>query len=417
MPYALKYGLFVALDKPDDIKALMKKDLKSAIGKSIKFVAAKNYKVGGRVLDLFIATDTPNDFVTFLGKKGATVASGEAVIDKSGSKPTVIVTKSTGGLTAKVITTIVPLVDNSMAGSVEGAPNVPEMVKRSHEQARKEGKLDWEFKPTDEIVHRMAMVTMESGEYQKFAGAFNGFAQKYHLADAKKVPVDIWSSLVNGLAKSGYVKGIIPNAGDPDQFILAFKGSDGKPVREKALAEAMKSLEKFVAHAANYMDKVVNEIAKGGGGKTWAFWSGTGAQDAAKREAQGGVVLEGSVGSWFDAVWDFKALTGVENLALWAALSEMYAQKAAEYYSSFSFVGYLGPGATRDQSVFNKIEQPTLLAVLDKKKTVPAPKIKWFVVDCNRNPANGRWEPTNNPSASFGNRGAALGEITKRYGS
>ena len=334
--------------------------------------------------DLFIPTDTPKDFVSFLSKKGATVAQGEASIEMAGGKPTVKVKSATGALTAQVIATIVPLVDNSMAGTVDGGPNVPDMVKRSHEQAVKEGKLDWEFKPTPEIVHKMAMVAMESAEYQKFAAGFEEFAKKYTLPDAKKVPVNIWNSLISGLANSGYIKGKIPNAGDPDQFILAFQGSDGKPVREKLLASAMDGLSKFVKHAATYLDKVVAEVAKGGSKKTWAFWSGTGAQAAAKKEANGGIVLEGTVGSWFDKVWDFKAFSGVENLALWAAMSEMYAQKAAENYASFHFVGFLGPGSTRDQSVFNKIEQPTLLEVLTVKKTVPAPTIDWFVVDCAR---------------------------------
>lgn len=52
MPYSLKFGLFEKMEKVNDLKALMKKDLKSAVGKTVKFVAAKNYKVGGQALNL-----------------------------------------------------------------------------------------------------------------------------------------------------------------------------------------------------------------------------------------------------------------------------------------------------------------------------------------------------------------------------
>jgi hypothetical protein len=56
-------------------------------------------------------------------------------------------------------------------------------------------------------------------------------------------------------------------------------------------------------------------------------------KDVAKKESHGGIVLEGTVGAWFDEVWDFKALTSqAESLALWASLSELYAKKAADYF-------------------------------------------------------------------------------------
>jgi len=415
MAYALKYGLFEKMSTPADVLKLMKQDMKNCVGKSVKFVAAKNYQIGGKAMNLFIATDTPNDFENFLKKKGATVATGEAKIALDDGKATVFVKSAKGSLNSSVIASMIPVIDNSMKGTVDGGPNVPDMVKRSHDQARKEGKLDWEFKPEPQMIHQLAMVGLETAEYQKFAAAFKNFVDDYKLKNATTVPIKIWSDLIQGLAKSGYVKSAIPNTGDPDKFILAFKGSDGKPVREKLLASAMQSLNKFVGHASTYLDKVITELTKGGSKLTWAFWSGTGAQAAAKAEANGGIVLEGTVGSWFDKVWQFGAFTGVEDLALWASVSEMYAIKAAESYAQFKFVGYLGPGSTRDQSVFNKIEQPTFVQVLNVKKTVPAPTIDWFVVDCEQPSGSTQWNWTKKPSTKSASRAEALNEIVRRY--
>ena len=101
-------------------------------------------------------------------------------------------------------------------------------------------------------------------------------------------------------------------------------------------------------------------------------------------------------------------------MALWTSLSELYAKKAAEYYNRFSFRGYVGPGATREQSVFNKIEQPTFVQVLNTRQQVKAPKVDWFVVDCDN--ATGRWVATGKPSAKFDSRQAALANVAQRYG-
>ena len=208
--------------------------------------------------------------------------------------------------------------------------------------------------------------------------------------------------------------GIKHVAGDEGQFILAeMEGPTGKLIREELLARAMEGLKPFVAHAGAYLDKVIKKTQQG---SSWAFWSGTGAMDAAKREANGGIVLEGTIGAWFDEVWDFKKLTGnTESLALWATMSELYARKAAEHFQRFRFVGFLGAGATRDQSVFNKIEQPTFIEVMGKSTQVKPPEIEWFVVDCEKG-KDDRWTATGKPSTKIGNdRAAALAEVRRRY--
>jgi hypothetical protein len=266
-----------------------------------------------------------------------------------------------------------------------------------------------------QTVTQMTKLTMESAEYQKFATGFTKFVSDCNLgADAQKIPVTIWAKLIDGLSKSGYIKGAIKHVeGDPRQFILAEINSDGgKLIRDELLAQAMAGLQPFVDHAAIYLDKVIQKAAQG---STWAFGSGDGAKDAAKKESHGGIVLEGTVGAWFDDVWDFKALTSqAESLALWSSLSELYAKKAAEYFDKFKFIGFVGPGATRDQSVFNKIEQPTFVEVLNTKAQVQPPEIVWYLVDCEQ--ADGKWTWTQKPSVALGNdRAVALAEVAKRY--
>ena len=188
----------------------------------------------------------------------------------------------------------------------------------------------------------------------------------------------------------------------------------------------MGGLKPFVDHASKYLDKIV---AKGNSGATWAFWSGTGAEDAAK--AAGGVSLEGTVGSFFGKYqneWiDWGKLLGADTatIPLWTSLSEMYAVKGAEYMAKYKFIGFVGPGATNDNNVFNSIEQPAFVEVFSVKKTVPPPSITWYVVDCDfdKSPSGrdtyrgekGTWKPTRKAPKKFDNRGAALGDITSRY--
>jgi hypothetical protein len=125
------------------------------------------------------------------------------------------------------------------------------------------------------------------------------------------------------------------------------------------------------------------------------------------------VVLEGSIGKWFDEAYDVKALTGgVQSILLWATVSELYAQTAARYYKEFTFKGYVGPTASRDQSVFNKIEQPTLIEIFKTKKQVGAPPVAWYVVNgqvkLSADGAKYEWDSTERPAISVGSRAEAL---------
>jgi hypothetical protein len=335
-----------------------------------------------------------------------------------------------------------PATGNEVVGGIPDAGPSPEhagvvtnekvakMVQASHEQARKEGKIDYEIQFTNELVSNMAKASFESAEFGKFNQNFLAFLKKYGLekmgSDAGKLPMKMWGKLLQGLVKSGYVKEQIPKAADGTSFILATKGPEGKPIREKLLAQAMEGLEPFTSHAGQYLDAVISKAEKGA---TWAFWSGAGAEDAAKSTP--GVSLEGTVGSMFAAYYgewiNFPKLTGVADLALWAAMSEMYAKKAAESLSKFKFIGFVGPGATREQSVFNQIEQPVFVEVANAKAAVPTPHIDWFVVirdwqaDANGRAtykgAKGNWiaPPVKRDHLEFNTRESALAKIVELY--
>lgn len=431
-------------------KADLQKKMKEAIEKAsgnVRYVAAKDYKIAGAPVQVFMVVDKITDFLVEIKKQpGIKFAEGEATVTKdTENKVNVKVTIARGGLGAYATSSLVKLAagnDPDIVGSIpDSGPNpehdgvvtnekVAKIVQASHEQARKEGKIDYEIQFTNELVTNMAKASFESAEFGKFNQNFLAFLKKYDMeklgSDAGKLPMKMWGKLIQGLVKSGYVKEIIPKAEDGTSFILATKGAEGKPIREKLLAQAMEGLEPFTSHAGQYLDQVISKAEKGA---TWAFWSGAGAEDAAK--ASPGVSLEGSIGSMFAAYYgewiNFPKLTGVADLALWAAMSELYAKRAAESLSKFKFIGFIGPGATREQSVFNQIEQPTFVEVAQAKAAVPPPPIDWFVVQrdwaadgngrATYKGAQGNWiaPPVNKPHLPFSTRESALAKIVELY--
>lgn len=300
---------------------------------------------------------------------------------------------------------------NSKEEKERRALEAQQMRERSQAQALAEGKIDWEFRPDKATMSALAQVTLEAPEFSTFTNDFNGFLNKYGLGSGGELPVKLWKTLLKGMKDDGFLAANAPKAADGRSFILAMAGPDGKLIREKMLADAMMGLKPFVDHASKYLDQVVAQTAKG---SPWAFWSGAGALDSAK--GSGGISLEGTVGSFFGTGLQFPNLTSNSTLPLWGALSEMYAQKAAQYFAKFKFIGFVGPGATREQSVFNMIEQPTFVGTLEGGQVpVAAPQIDWFVVDCEKND-EGRWEWTKKAPEQFSSRADALARVTARYG-
>ncbi len=409
MAFVLTPEKFLASKNATDVEKAMKLDV-SKLGKTkVEYVMASDVKVGARKIAMFVVTDQVKAWQDAFAKLQATkVATGEckavsdkpftlAIMSANGDTKANVVKRANGALGQKVMDFALHL------------------AAASRSQARIEGKID--YYPTEQDLSVMLKASLELTEYKKFADDFQKLADKYNMTDARKVPAGIWGAMLKGLRDSQYLTEKIPTtAPNSRDFVLAYSGPGGKLVREKMLAQAMTGLNAFAKHAGDYLDKVVAEIKRAGSNPTWSFWSGDGSMDAAKATNTGGVVLEGSVGSWFEHVWNFEPFApGISSLALWTSLSELYAQKAAEYYDVFTFNGYVGRGATRDQSVFNKIEQPTFLKVLKVSKKVDAPSITWFVVDSVDSGAP-KWKWDGNAPTKAASRDDALKTITSKYG-
>jgi hypothetical protein len=445
MAVLLKPGFLQTAKSAADVQKLMKNDLKNSAGKGgLKFFAAKNYEVGGKKINLFIVTDVPNAYETLAKTQSPSAlrAKGICDVDKDAGKVKVTIKTASGQMLADGIAKLIPAamgndaaieaVPFTATGATPNAAKALEMAKKSHKEAREQTidpktgkpvapKLDWpEFEPTAANVAALAQASLETADYKKFAAQYEKLAVKYKFntdPDYKKVPVNIWHALIKNLAESGYItKHIRKVNGDPYKLIFADKGPGGQMIRDELLKGAMEGMSVYISHAAANLDKVAQAVLSNGG-STWAFWSGEGAKDAALKEAAGGVVLEGSIGSWYEKVWKFESLTGVNDMLLWNSMSELYARKAAEYYEKFKFVGFIGPGGSADTTVFVNIERPTLIQVLNVQKQVPVPPIEWYVVDCAPEPSSrSGWKGTGNPSTKVSSRVAAIEEVKKRYG-
>jgi hypothetical protein len=312
------------------------------------------------------------------------------------------------------------------------------LAKRSQERAMDEGGIDWKAALTDEVVTQISERTAQLSEYKKFEKDFNDFVRKYDLGSAaEKYPFRIWNALIfslcqagkNGNGLIGWKKEKLIEGGHRDsdgRWIVSVIDTDtSKPVRTAVAAQAMLQLQPFIEHAERHLDLVVNKLKSG---REWAFWSGAGAKEAAKKETNG-VVLEGTVGGWFDTVWEFEKLTrssvfkkasgftgeGTDSFVVWNSISELYARKAAENLESFKFKGFLGPGSSKDNTVFNNIEKPVMISVLEARAKVE-PDIIWYVVDCEEE-APGRWTWSKKRSTAYKSRAEALKEVKDRYGS
>ncbi|HMA50757.1 MAG TPA: hypothetical protein VKP60_13450, partial [Magnetospirillaceae bacterium] len=266
---------------------------------------------------------------------------------------------------------------------------------------------------------RLSRLADEWEEYQTFAAAYEKLATEYKFNtddDYKRVPINVWHDLIKSMTESGYVTQNIPKIdGDPWKLIFANRAPDGSMIREELLKRAMAGMQVYIRHAAANLDKVAKAV-QANGGTTWSFWSGEGAKNAALKEAGEGVVLEGSIGSWYEKIWKFEHLTGVNDMLLWNSMSELYARKAAENYEKFKFIGFIGAGGSAETTVFVNIERPTLIQVLNVEKRVGVPPIEWRVVMCRKKESErSGYEGTGDPSITVANRQAAVEEVKRRY--
>jgi hypothetical protein len=415
VPFLLKPELFKKMKAVESTK-LMKQDITNAAGKEVEFVGALNVKVGtGEKTSLFALAEKPRDWQDAL--KGDPVIVGKCAIVK-GPKLQVVVKKMTAGSVDAAVKVFNDAVADAKFEIVD-----EDKLKKEQEKADKIKKIvgdsyakaGMKFEITDAQLLQFAKVSFKSAEFGKFNQGFQALARSYDLKGpgVEKLPLQIWGDLLRGLKKSGYIQGLY-KAQEGSTFSILGESDDktGKIIREKALEQGMQDLGVFTKHAETYLTKVVEKV-RASGGDSWTFWSGWGAQQAALRENKKGVVLEGSIGKWFEETFDFPGLTGgVQSILLWAGMSELYAQTAARYYNAFKFKGYVGPTATRDQSVFNKIEQPTFIEIFKAKKRVNPPEVAWHVVNgevkLNAAGTKYEWDSTERPAIAVASRSAAL---------
>jgi hypothetical protein len=312
----------------------------------------------------------------------------------------------------------------------------PLMAAQSQQKAMAAGKIDWKAELNDAAIAEMAKATAALGEYKSFEKEFKAFVTKYDLGStAEQYPFRIWNSLIFSLCQAGKGGDGLPGwkpsnltttKEAPGRWLAAYIKTDAaKTVRLAICAQAILQLRPFIDHAERHLDQVIAKLAAG---KEWAFWSGKHAEDAAKAETNG-VVLEGTVGGWFDSVKKIERLTAsnltkrangfigepTDSFVLWHAISELYARKAAENLEKFTFKGFLGPGSSRRQSVYNAIEKPTLIQVLNANCKAE-PQITWYVVDCEEGAKEGEWKWTKKKSKPFKSRSDAVKHVIKRYG-
>ena len=190
---------------------------------------------------------------------------------------------------------------------------------------------------------------------------------------------------------------------------------DMRPKRQAMFAKAQESLDVFAAYAgANFSSAIFNKVEEAGGAKIpLCFWSGDGAMQTAKDLNPNGLVLESTIGSWFDDI-NLATLTGskVYRIDLWGTLSEIYAKKAAEYHSHLEFKGYVGPRANMQQNIFNMIESPTVNQIGNSKFNRKF-DIQWYVVDCVKDEKG--WWQRSGTTTKVNSREEAMEILQKRY--
>ena len=92
-----------------DVQKLMKADLKNSAGKKgLKFIAAKNVKIGGKAINLFIVTDTPAPFETVIKDVHPAAYRAKGTCD-------VVKDKESGATQVQIVTAVGQLLPDAVA--------------------------------------------------------------------------------------------------------------------------------------------------------------------------------------------------------------------------------------------------------------------------------------------------------------
>jgi hypothetical protein len=203
--------------------------------------------------------------------------------------------------------------------------------------------------------------TLATKKYGTFKGQFCEVAREVDMKEnAQKDAERIWILSVKTILEKD-TKG---------QFAAVPKAEDGRAkLSDAAMKKVMADLKPITGALKKYMAAHAKKNSKG----TWAFWSGKPADPVARKNCK--MSLEKSaLGKVFDGV----NIDGSWNIELWATLSQAYATYAAKNFEQKEFRGFVGHGSKADQSIFNKIEQPTFKMLTKSKKAKPS--VKFYAV-------------------------------------
>jgi hypothetical protein len=199
--------------------------------------------------------------------------------------------------------------------------------------------------------------TLKEEPYKQFQARFAAMLASLQMPADPAACQDIWLKMVTTLMATDAAYKAAPEV----------PGTPRKDLSSDAFKNIMKQFEPISAALGPYMEKFTK------GKKTWAFWSGKPAMEVAKKNAD--VCLEkGALGSLFDGI----NIMGNWDMQMWASLSKAYAThaaKAAEHGAQYR--GFVGAGSGNEQSIFNQIEQPQFLGMLDQKQAASL-KITWY---------------------------------------
>ncbi len=216
--------------------------------------------------------------------------------------------------------------------------------------------------------------TLTSEQYKTFKMRFAA------LQTSMNMPVD------EGAAQKIWLQ-VVATLQSTDPAYKAAPAAPTAPTRKDLTSDAfqkiMKDFEPITAALRPYMEKWAK------GKKSWAFWSGKGAMDVAKKNSE--VCLEKSaLGGLFDGI----NINGAWDTQLWAALSRAYATEAAKNVTQKEFRGFVGQGSSAEASIFNKVEQPQFVSMLDQKQQA-ALKMTWYAVAVDpKDPGKSKHDPT-----------------------
>jgi Domain of unknown function (DUF4157) len=210
--------------------------------------------------------------------------------------------------------------------------------------------------PSKAFAEQDPKATIKSDQYKQFKQRFLKLASdlQMHGGDAKAQ--EIWLKVVEALQKTDAAYKAAPTDAKSGRKDLAADGFKKIMAEFDPITDALKP----------YMEKWTK------GKKSWAFWSGKPSVELAKKHAE--VCLEKSaLGGLFDNI----NISGGWDIQMWASLSKAYASHAATNIGGAHFSGFVGMGSSADQSIFNKIEQPTFVGMLSEKQKVTL-KIDWY---------------------------------------